>query len=138
MSAPFSSWTSPKAWTPTPATLPKFIADALRHKAPDDLAGIIVFGRQPIVEIAPSDLRRLPPFHAAPDRTATDIASALRLAMGLFPDGFARRIVLLSDGNETDGDSLAVAQVAKSEGIPIDVVPCQPVGLSRRFWSPMS
>jgi len=101
----------------------KFIADALRHKAPDDLAGIIVFGRQPIVEIAPSDLRRLPPFHAAPDRTATDIASALRLAMGLFPDGFARRIVLLSDGNETDGDSLAVAQVAKSEGIPIDVVP---------------
>jgi Mg-chelatase subunit ChlD len=101
----------------------KFIADALRHKAPDDLAGIIVFGRQPIVEIAPSDLRRLPPFHAAPDRTATDIASALRLAMGLFPDGFARRIVLLSDGNETEGDSLAVAQVAKSEGIPIDVVP---------------
>ncbi|MFA0739825.1 MAG: hypothetical protein LKKZDAJK_002951, partial [Candidatus Fervidibacter sp.] len=89
----------------------KFIADALRHKAHDDLAGIIVFGRQPIVEIAPSNLRRLPAFHAAPDRTATDIASALRLAMGLFPEGFARRIVLLSDGNETNGDSIALAQV---------------------------
>ncbi len=43
-------------------------------------------------------------------RRATDIASALQLAYGLFPEGYLRRAVVLSDGVQTDGDLLAEAQ----------------------------
>lgn len=102
-----------------------FIAQAIRHARYDDLTGIILFGRDPIVEIQPTQLRSLPNFTAAPDKSATDIAAALRLAMGLFPEGYSRRIVLLSDGNETHGDAISVASVARTEGITIDVVPLQ-------------
>lgn len=99
------------------------IARALQHARFDDLTGIVLFGRNSVVEVMPTRLQKLPPFTAAPDRAATDIASALRLAMALFPDGYSRRIVLLSDGNETHGDALSVAEVARTEGITIDVVP---------------
>ncbi|MFN3420459.1 MAG: VWA domain-containing protein [Armatimonadota bacterium] len=100
-----------------------FISQAIRHARYDDLTGVILFGRNPMVEIPPTQLRSLPNFTAAPDKSATDIAAALRLAMGLFPDGYSRRIVLLSDGNETHGDTIGVASVARTEGITIDVVP---------------
>jgi len=102
-----------------------FIAQAIKHAGYDDLTGIVLFGRDPMVEILPTQLRSLPDFTTAPDKSATDIASALRLAMGLFPDGYARRIVLLSDGNETHGDAIGVASVARTEGITVDVVPLQ-------------
>lgn len=109
----------------------EFIAQSLKHARTDDLVGVILFGRDPVVEIAPTRLQNLPNFSAAPDRSATDIASALRLAMALFPDGYSRRIVLLSDGNETHGDATSVASVAHTEAVTIDVVPLQTVEKKR-------
>jgi Ca-activated chloride channel homolog len=102
-----------------------FIAQAIKNARHDDIAGVILFGRDPMVEIQPTKLQNLPNFTAAPDKSATDIAAALRLAMALFPEGYSRRIVLLSDGNETHGDAISVASVARTEGIAIDVVPLQ-------------
>ncbi|MGQ9729180.1 MAG: vWA domain-containing protein, partial [Candidatus Fervidibacter sp.] len=93
----------------------EFIAQSLKRARTEDLVGVILFGRDPMVEITPTKLQNLPNFSAAPDRSATDIASALRLAMALFPDGYSRRIVLLSDGNETHGDEMSVASVARAE-----------------------
>jgi Ca-activated chloride channel family protein len=43
----------------------------------------------------------------------------------MFPDGKNRRIVLLSDGNETEGNAQDAALVAATENIEIDVVPLQ-------------
>lgn len=57
----------------------------------------------------------------APDRT--DIAAGLRMAMASFPDGYARRIVLISDGNENVGSVLREADAAAASGVAIDVVP---------------
>lgn len=109
----------------------EFVAQSLKHARTDDLVGVILFGRDPIVEITPKKLQNLPNFSAAPERSATDIASALRLAMALFPDGYSRRIVLLSDGNETHGDAMSVASVARTEAVTIDVVPLQTVEKKR-------
>ena len=59
----------------------------------------------------------------------TDTASALRLAMALFSADSSKRIVLVSDGNDTaegaDEDVLAAAREARSAGIPIDVLPIE-------------
>lgn len=50
---------------------------------------------------------------------ATDIQAALQLGYGLFPPGTIKRMVLLSDGNQTSGDVLAEASRAKGLGIKI-------------------
>ena len=54
--------------------------------------------------------------------SATDVAGAIRLGSALFPDGKGRRLVLLTDANETQGDAAGAADVVATEKIPIDVV----------------
>jgi len=50
---------------------------------------------------------------------ATDIASALQLAYGLYPAGYLRRAVIISDGVQTDGDLLAEANRAREFGVKL-------------------
>jgi len=40
------------------------------------------------------------------DASSTNIAKALDTAWGIFPTGYSKRLVLISDGNETKGDAL--------------------------------
>ena len=63
--------------------------------------------------------------HGPGQGTATDIASALRLAYGLYPEGYLRHAVLLSDGVQTDGDLLAEAHRAREYGVKLFAVPCK-------------
>jgi Ca-activated chloride channel family protein len=49
----------------------------------------------------------------------TDIQAAVQLAYGLFPAGYVPRIVILSDGNQTQGDLLAEAYRAEELGVRI-------------------
>jgi Ca-activated chloride channel homolog len=54
---------------------------------------------------------------------ATDIGHALELAMAQFPAGGKKRVVLLNDGNETQGNAQETALVAQSLGIEVWSVP---------------
>ncbi len=58
-----------------------------------------------------------------PDRT--DLSQAVRLALATFPEGMAKRIVLLSDGNQNAGNLLGEAAEAASNAVAIDVVPLE-------------
>ena len=49
----------------------------------------------------------------------TDVQSAMRLAYGLFPQDHIKRIVLITDGNQTDGDLLAETYNARDYGIKV-------------------
>jgi len=60
-----------------------------------------------------------------PDTSATDIAAALSYAKTLFTNPEAAKIVLLSDGIETDGKASSVAREISAAGIRIDTVCCQ-------------
>ena len=61
--------------------------------------------------------------HSVPSTSQTDIGQAIRLALAAFPSGVSRRIVLFSDGNETLGNALDEAAIAKSNNVAVDVVP---------------
>jgi Mg-chelatase subunit ChlD len=64
--------------------------------------------------------------HAATVRfggAETNIAAGIRSARAELPASGDRRILLISDGQETSGDALAEARQAKSDSIAIDVVP---------------
>lgn len=57
-----------------------------------------------------------------PDTSASDIASALEYAKGLFSYPESGKIVLLSDGVETDGEALSVIKTVAAQGIKVDTV----------------
>lgn len=54
---------------------------------------------------------------------ASDLASAMRFAYGLFPPDYDKRMVIFSDGLETRGDALAEADRARELGIQVWTVP---------------
>ena len=56
-----------------------------------------------------------------PDITATDIASALTYTKGLFEHPESAKIVLITDGKETDLKAASVARAISSSGVKIDI-----------------
>ena len=103
-----------------------YVTDASKKRRREDLAGVVVFGREPRVEIppAPSELNLLG-IESTIDPENTDLGAALKLALASFPDDTARRIVVLSDGNENRGNLFEQALTAKSLGVQVDVLPLE-------------
>ena len=99
--------------------------EASRRIPPGDRVGVISFARKPRLEFPAGDVPEvnLQNLSSIPDRNYTDIAAAIRLALASFPEGAARRLLLISDGNENRGDAVKEAGVARLNGVPIDVVP---------------
>lgn len=97
-----------------------------RNDARGDRAGMIVFGRDATIEIPPYDddvppMRRL---ESLLDRTdATNLEAAMNLAQASMPEDTARRIVIVTDGNENVGRARAMATRVAAAGIGIDIVP---------------
>jgi Ca-activated chloride channel homolog len=92
-------------------------------KGADDLFGVVTFGHDAAVELPPTRDPHFEVFGTQPDPTYTDIGSALRLAAGIIPDGYARQLVLLSDGRQNLGDAAATIAALRAEGVRVDVLP---------------
>ncbi len=97
-----------------------FLRESLTAKEDEDVAGIVAFGGDALVERLPSDLAEIDRIASTPVRGATDIGAALRLAGALFPDDAQKRIVLLSDGNDTTGSGQTEAALAAARGIQVE------------------
>lgn len=57
-----------------------------------------------------------------PDVTATNLAGALKYANGLFTNPETAKIVVLSDGIETDGAAMSVIKAIAAEGVKVDTM----------------
>ncbi len=99
-----------------------YLRSALAQRPGGDQAAVVAFGSDAVVERLPAELATLDRIASVPVRSATDVGGALRLASALFPDGTRRRLVLLSDGNDTTGRGQSEAAVAGAAGIPIDTL----------------
>lgn len=98
-----------------------WINQSLEHLGPKDRAAVVGFGRDTRL-LKPFGMERLPSIGTGVDQDFTDIRQALTTAYGLLP-GSGGRIVLISDGLENSGDSLALAEMLAAAGIPVDVLP---------------
>ena len=115
----------------TPVTiddwLAQWVARSSQDHEQDDRLGVVTFDGRPIVRALPSGDFELGPGTVDQPTQGTDMASAIRLGMAMFPPDSGKRLVLISDGNDTasgDGaDILAAATEARAAGIPIDVLP---------------
>ncbi len=99
-----------------------FLRDALAKRPSGDLAGVVAFGKDALVERLPGELTDLDRLASTPVRGATDVGAALRLAAALFPDDAQKRIVLLSDGNDTTGAGQVEATRAGARGVVVDTM----------------
>ena len=89
--------------------------------------GIVKFGYdQKYVAELSDDTERLITAYAEsedPDTSASNIAGALEYAKGLFNHPESGKIVLISDGVETDGEALSVIKsISSHHGIKVDTV----------------
>lgn len=100
-----------------------FISAAIQDMPSNNQAAIVVFGKDALVERLASPEQQLGPFGSIPVTVGTDIESALQLALALFPDEGARRLVLLSDGRENLGQALDQASYAAAHGVELAYVP---------------
>ncbi|HHN93660.1 MAG TPA: VWA domain-containing protein, partial [Anaerolineae bacterium] len=99
-----------------------FVEEALASMGPDDRAGIVVFGADALVERPMSADPRLGEVASVPRTHQTDLAAAVRLGLALFPQGAARRMVVLTDGRPTVGDAETAVDLAHAQGVEVDFV----------------
>ncbi|HEX7451337.1 MAG TPA: VWA domain-containing protein, partial [Polyangiaceae bacterium] len=108
------------------------IAAYAKAKGVDDQLKVVTFAERPrLIELYQSDQAVVPTVqdlrHRGPDgkrlTAGTDIRAALALSYGLFPPGFLKRVVLISDGLETGGDLLAEANRARGFGVTLYAIP---------------
>ncbi|HWB08317.1 MAG TPA: VWA domain-containing protein [Pirellulales bacterium] len=104
----------------------EFVNESIRqHRKNLDRVGVIVFGREAVIEVPPFDESvQLPRLIETPlDPESTNLAGAIKLAQATFPEDAAKRIVMVSDGNQNMGDALDQARHVAEAGVGIDVQP---------------
>lgn len=85
----------------------------IRKNAP---VGIVAFGGDSVYDAW--SISKVQPANVQ----ATDLSSALEYAASKLPDDKVGRIIVLSDGKQTDGDANSIAQYLNSQGVRIDAV----------------
>ncbi len=98
-----------------------YINEAITKRGERDEVKVLAFARRPYEVPLGEDgkLGAIPRPAIEDDGLASNPAAALRMAYGLFPQDHLKRVVIISDGNETDGDVLAEAHKAQTFGIRI-------------------
>jgi uncharacterized membrane protein len=92
----------------------------------DDRIGLIAFGAEAATEDPPRPRSELAaPQRAAVGRDGTDLSAAMRRALAEVPPDSAARVVLITDGVATRGDTMSAAAAAVAAQIPVDVVPLE-------------
>ncbi len=103
-----------------------FLDSAIRtQRQTGDRVGAVIFGRDAMIEYLPTDkpMRLAASPENAVDSRHTDLAGAINRAARSFTEDSAKRIVIVSDGNQNRGDALASARAAAQVGIGFDVIP---------------
>ncbi|MEO0965405.1 MAG: VWA domain-containing protein [Planctomycetota bacterium] len=100
-----------------------YLRQASADRRQDDRFAVVTYDGRPTVRGLPANTTD---FDAAANVTArdgTNSADGIRTAMALPPGQSSARMVLVSDGNDTDGDLIAAAREAAAAGMTIDVLP---------------
>jgi Mg-chelatase subunit ChlD len=89
-----------------------------------DRAGVVVFGRDAATEVPPLDAPwQISKVESLVDPRFSNLAGALEMAEAAFPPDSAKRVVIVSDGNENIGNATTQAERMLQAGTGIDVVP---------------
>lgn len=99
----------------------KFIDNALKEMPKNNKAGVVVFGDNASIDKFMDDSKEYKQIKSGPVVNSTNIEEAVNSSLSLFDKGAAKRIVLISDGEENQGDILKKVSVINKENIDLKV-----------------
>ncbi|HLJ11081.1 MAG TPA: VWA domain-containing protein, partial [Planctomycetaceae bacterium] len=107
----------------------EFVAKTATKKPPKDEAGLVIFGKNAAVEfpartIVPLEANNVI-LNSLIDKEATNLEQGLSLAAAMLPEDKQGRVVLISDGMQTEGNLSKIVDDLKSKGISVDVLPIE-------------
>ncbi len=121
----------------------EFVARTATQKAPTDQAGLVIFGKNAAVEFparpslpldkTPSGQTANVVLNSLIDKEATNLEQGLSLAAAMLPEETQGRIVLISDGMQTEGNLSKVVDDLKAKGITVDVLPIE-FSIANEVW----
>ena len=100
----------------------EYVRIAVEAMSPDDQSAVVLFGADALVERQMSAAKELSAFTSAPITNQTNLEEAIQLGLALFPSGYAKRMVILSDGAQTSGDALEAVKFAVASDVQIVVL----------------
>ncbi|GMV81599.1 MAG: hypothetical protein AMXMBFR7_27830 [Planctomycetota bacterium] len=104
----------------------EFVNQTLPSKPADDKAGLVVFGGQAALEVWPKPTFMAPELknlQSEIESSRTNLQAAFKRARATFEEGTSKRLVLFTDGRETEGDAAAELQQLKQSGVDVWIVP---------------
>lgn len=112
----------------------KVIKNLVRLKHKKEQFGLIVFGRNPGVEIEPTYNFDIKQINSVIDKNYTNLESAVDLAISIFPDNTVKRIVCITDGNQNQSDVIPKSIEARMKNITIDVISPGDKVIKKEVW----
>ncbi|MBG9544193.1 hypothetical protein ABE29_15815 [Cytobacillus firmus] len=101
-----------------------WIENSISHRKNDDQFAVAAFGENAVLEQNLGRNREaINEFNGVAEDSQSNLEAGLQFAASLIPRESSGRIVLMTDGNETEGKSLEAAAVLKNRNIEIDHVP---------------
>lgn len=100
-----------------------FVGAAVKKQGSNDDAGVVGFSKDAEVWQPPGTALQLIEWPVFKDRTASDFERAFEFTSAIFPTEKKRRLVLLSDGNDTSDRATAAAQALANAGVELFTVP---------------
>ena len=99
-----------------------WVREALAAKPDGNRAALALFGRDARLEYGLRNDAATADTAVVIDPTATDLSRAVRLGQGVLGSAHRRRVVLLTDGRETDGDLTSSVRELAEAGVGLDIV----------------
>lgn len=102
-----------------------FVREALKSMKDKDKVAIISFGEEPVMENFLSNEPAFEKISQIQGSKYTNIEKALNAAISALPEGSRKRIVLVTDGEENEGNSNNIAGIIKDKAIDFKVLKIQ-------------
>ncbi len=110
-----------------------YVVRTVQEKPAEDQAGLVVFGRHAAVELPPRESFPFEVINARVPRDGTSLERALSLSAAVLPGEHVGRIVLVSDGAQTEGDVQGLLPELSARDICVDVLPIE-YGFDHEVW----
>ncbi len=101
-----------------------FVVESIKSAGSGDTTGVIGFsGAVELWQPPALSLKVAEQWPALADRKASDLGRAIDFATAVFPTNGVKRLVLLTDGNDTGGRAVEAASRLTEAGVELSVVP---------------
>ncbi|MFW5670997.1 MAG: VWA domain-containing protein [Acetivibrio ethanolgignens] len=98
-----------------------FVKEAIDALPEREQSGVIAFGKEAHIEQFMNEKRLFSELETVVTSSATNLNRAVATALGMFPDNAPKRLVLLTDGKETEGSIEEFSTLLKEKKIQLAV-----------------